>query len=69
MNKIVTVGKVPGELHELPIDEQTTIAALFAKINLNVGGCEIQRNGVAADLESVVEPGDTVLAMTKIRGN
>lgn len=69
-NPIVSVGKIPGEIKEVPVDDKMTIKALFILIGVkNLDRCEIQRNGQEADLDDLVEAGDTVLAIAKIRGN
>jgi len=68
-NKFVNIGKIPGKIEELPLQKQMTIKALFLEIGIkNLEHCEIQKNGQEAKLNDVVEPGDTVLAITKIRG-
>ncbi len=70
---VVTVGKIPGELKDIPVRGTgvVTIRALFIEIGLiaQLERCEVQRNGEKADLDETVEPGDTVLAIAKIRGN
>ncbi len=67
---IASVGKIPGEITEVPLTKRITIAALFAVIGVkNLDRCEIQRNGQEASLDDVVESGDTILAIAKIRGN
>ncbi len=70
LNPIVNIGKIPGEIREALIDGNKTIRALFIEIGVrNLDNCEIQRNGRDANLDDNVEPGDTVLAIAKIRGN
>lgn len=69
-DSIVSVGKIPGEIREVPVDGKMTIKALFILIGVkSLDRCEIQRNGQEADLDDLVEVGDTVLAIAKIRGN
>jgi hypothetical protein len=67
---MVTFGKIPGDLHEQAIvPGETTIRQLFEGTNLRIDGSEIQRNGAPANLDDMVEAGDTVLVMAKIKGN
>lgn len=67
---IVTIGKIPGEIRDVPVNSDVTIRALFIKIGVgNLDRCEIQRNGQEANLDDSVDPGDTILAIAKIRGN
>jgi hypothetical protein len=68
--QIVTIGKIPGQLHELAIEGRKKICELFGLIGIkDLGSCEIQKNGSAAGINEYVEAGDTVLAVAKIRGN
>lgn len=70
ISQIVSIGKIPGEIREMPVNGRMTIRALFIAIGIqNLDRCEIQRNGQETDLDEVVEAGDTVLAIAKIRGN
>ena len=70
VSQIVSIGKIPGEIREMPVNGRMTIRALFIAIGIqNLDRCEIQRNGQETDLDEVVEAGDTVLAIAKIRGN
>ncbi|MDP3985251.1 MAG: hypothetical protein Q8P82_00670 [bacterium] len=70
---MVSVGKMPGALREVDLSslsiETVTVADLFRRIEISVEGCEIQCNGKVADLDDLVEGGDTVLAFAKIKGN
>lgn len=70
ISPIVSIGKIPGEIHEMPVNNRMTIRALFIAIGVNnFDHCEIQRNGQETGLDELVEAGDTVLAIGKIRGN
>lgn len=69
LSKFVSVGKIPGEIKELPITGKVTIKALFLEIGIDVSKCEIQRNGLTVSPSDIVNPGDTVLAISRIRGN
>jgi hypothetical protein len=69
-NSTVNIGKIPGDIHEVQIDKTTKISTLFAGIGIkDLSKCEIQRNGIAVDLEACAVAGDTILAIAKIRGN
>ena len=68
--QVVTIGKIPGQLHEVPIEGKKKICALFIEIGIkDLGSCEVQKNGQSADVNEFAEAGDTILAVTKIRGN
>jgi len=70
--QVVTIGKVPGTLHEVPIEGKKKICALFIEIGIkegDLGSCEVQKNGVSAGVNEYAEAGDTILAVAKIRGN
>lgn len=68
--QVVTIGKVPGTLHEVPIEGKKKICALFIEIGVkDLGSCEIQKNGISAGVNEYAEAGDTILAVAKIRGN
>ncbi len=67
---IVSIGKIPGEIKEVPITKKISIRELFTKVGIkNIDKCELQRNGQEASLDDFVESGDTILAIAKIRGN
>ena len=66
----VTIGKIPGALHTIPITDKQKICALFITIGMkDLKNCEIQKNGISSDLNEYAQAGDTILAITKIRGN
>lgn len=65
---VVTFGKMPGKLLERTIAGKIKIRALFVEIS-GIDSAEIQRNGQEATLDDEAEPGDTVLAIARIRGN
>lgn len=70
--RTVTVGKIPGgQIHDVEVDGAVvTVRALFQRIGVqSLAGCELQRNGTVVDEDTVVQPGDMVLAVTKICGN
>jgi hypothetical protein len=53
---VASIGKIPGEIKEVPLTKKITIGALFAVIGIkNLGSCEIQRNGQEASLDEFVE--------------
>jgi len=65
------IGKIPGAIHEVEIDSSKpmNVKALFEKIGVSLEKCELQKNGVEIDENAIVEAGDNVLAITKIKGN
>lgn len=68
--RVVSIGKVPGQMREVVVHGEETIGDLFVQIQVSgLDRCEILRNGQSATLETVVVPGDTIIASAKIRGN
>lgn len=67
----VTAGKVPGgEVVEVQLNGRMTVRDVFKKAGVeSVAGCDIQITGRPASMDDVVEPGDSVLAVAKVRGN
>jgi hypothetical protein len=67
--KIVSVGKIPGKIFELPFKKDWTVEDYFSDIDVSVDNVEIQINGVAGDLDHNVQPDDLLLAVTQVKGN
>lgn len=66
---MVQIGKIPGEIVDVPLKGSQTIGDLFKGAGLDVQSCDIQVNGASADLNQIAKPGDVIFAITKIRGN
>ncbi len=66
---MATFVKVPGKFHDFELSGKMKIGDVFEKLDIDVKNCEIQRNGNEAGLDEYVQPGDTVMAVTRIRGN
>ncbi|MBI2633239.1 MAG: hypothetical protein HYW78_02495 [Parcubacteria group bacterium] len=65
-----TIGKFPGgDLRDVEVTQGMTIGEVFKKEKIGVANSEIQKNYKTAKLTDTIQPGDTVLAVTKIRGN
>ncbi len=64
-----TFVKVPGKFRDVELNGKMKIGDIFDKLGIDVKNCEIQRNGNEAGLDEYVQPGDTVMAVTRIRGN
>lgn len=65
----VRVGKLPGRIQEVDINEKTMIVDVLAKAELTQDGYELRLNGSPAEIKELVKPGDTVLLVKKIKGN
>jgi len=68
---VVSVGKIPGEINDLPISgTNITAKDVLKKADIKVySEDDVQVNGVQSNLSSPVENGDTVLVISNIRGN
>ena len=67
---VATFVKVPGgKFYDVEIAGKTRIGEEFKKLGIDVSKCKIQKNGDDVDLDEFVQPGDTVMAVTQIRGN
>lgn len=64
-----TFVKVPGKFRDVEITGKMKVGDVFEKLGIDVKNCEIQRNGNTVGLDEFVQPGDTVMAVTRIRGN
>lgn len=70
MSATVNVGKIPGEIFKLPHRRGETVSALLNRADISApAGAEIQIDGTDATLRTTVGANDTVLVISKIKGN
>ena len=67
--KTLKVGIMPGKLTEIVIGEETTAFQAFDIAEIDVTGYEIRLDGEKIDGDCVVNEGDLLLAMRRIKGN
>lgn len=66
---ITRVGRLPGKITEIALNGDRTVAAALAAAELDPSGYECRVNGSPADAGTVLQDGDTVLLVKKIKGN
>ena len=67
--KTLKVGIMPGKLTEIVIQEETTAFEAFDIAELDVTGYELRLDGEKIDGDCVVNGGDLLLGMKRIKGN
>jgi len=67
--KTVTIGKVPGSLSELALEDGANVADALAAKGLSADGFEIRVNGSVGSMDTVVPDGAKVFLVKKIKGN
>jgi len=67
--KEITIGKVPGTLQNIAVDDNATIANALEAVGLSADGFEIRLNGSEASLNSSVPDGAKIFLVKKIKGN
>ena len=68
--KTVTVGKVPGTLSNVVVEDGATIQdVLDAAGDLDAAGFEVKMNGSSVDLDDEVRDGANVFLVKQIKGN
>lgn len=67
----INVGQFPSArgVTPLTVEEGTTVAQAIARAELSTDGFDIRVNGQTATGEQVVNAGDSVLLVRKIKGN
>jgi sulfur carrier protein ThiS len=66
---IVKVGKLPGRIQEVAVEDGASVADALEAAELDVTGYEIRLNGSPVDVDTELEDGDTLLLVKKIKGN
>ncbi len=67
--KQITVGKVPGTLSEVAVENGATVADALAAGNLDAEGFEIKVNGSTASLTDDAPDGANIFLVKQIKGN
>jgi len=67
--KEITIGKVPGTLSNIAVDDNAKVSDALAAAELNADGFEIRLNGAEASLNTPVPDGAKVFLVKKIKGN
>jgi len=67
--KEITVGKVPGTLSNIAVNEDASVANALEAAGLSPDGFEIRLNGSVATLTSPVPDGAKIFLVKKIKGN
>lgn len=65
----IKVGVMPGKLTEIVINDDTTADDAFQLADLKVAGYEIRLDGTVIDENDIVNGGNLLVAMKKIKGN
>jgi sulfur carrier protein ThiS len=65
----VRVGKLPGQIAEWGVPEDSTAADALRIAGLDIAGYQVQINGESADLTDTLDEGDSVFLLKKIKGN
>ncbi len=64
----VRIGKIPGSISTLALEEGATIADALRQAGLSRDGFELRVNSETVNEDHVLEDGETVLLVAKIRG-
>ncbi len=67
--KLVKVGKVPGTVTEVAVDNGYNVQQICEQANIDPAGLEARVNGRVSELNASVQNGDTILLAEKIKGN
>ena len=67
--KVVQVGKVPGTVQTIAVDNGYNVAQICETAELDPAGYEVRINGRVSELAALVADGDTILLTEKIKGN
>ncbi len=65
----VRVGKLPGMINEIALNGARAVSDALGAAGLSSDGFEIRVNGSVVDESQTLRQGDTVLLVTKIKGN
>ncbi len=66
---VIKVGVMPGKLTELAINDGTTAKEAFELADIDVSGYEIRLDGTVIEENCIVNGGNLLVAMKKIKGN
>lgn len=65
----IKVGVMPGKLTEIVVNDGTTAKEAFQLADLDVSGYEMRLDGAVIDEDVVINNGNLLVAMKKIKGN
>lgn len=65
----IKVGIMPGKLTEIVVNDNTTAKEAFQLADLDVSGYEMRLDGAVIDEDVVINNGNLLVAMKKIKGN
>ena len=66
---VIKVGVMPGKLTELAINDDTSAEEAFELADIDVSGYEIRLDGNVIEENCIVNGGNLLVAMKKIKGN
>ena len=66
---VIKVGVMPGKLTELVINDDTTADEAFELADIDVSGYEVRLDGTVIEGNQIVNGGNLLVAMKKIKGN
>lgn len=66
---VIKVGIMPGKLTEIAINDDTTAEEAFELADIDVSGYEIRLDGTVIEENCIVNGGNLLVAMKKIKGN
>lgn len=66
---IVRVARMPGSFQEIELDDGATVGEAISAANLDPAGYEIRSNNQNAELGDLVEDGQSIMLVKKVKGN
>lgn len=66
---LVKVGKMPGTIQEILVEDGTSVATVLELAGLDKAGYEVKVNGSVTDERTEVDEGDMVILTKMIKGN
>lgn len=66
---IVKIGKMPGRIEEIALEDGTTVQQALEIVGLDSEGYEIRVNGTASTTSAELSDGNVVLLTKMIKGN
>ncbi len=66
---IVRVGRLPGRITDIALNGDRSVSAALAAAEIDAAGYEARLNGSPAEPATLMEEGDTLLLVKKIKGN
>ncbi len=66
---IIRVGKVPGTMKTVALEDGATVADALRTAELDASGFEVRRNGSSVPMDAPVSENDNILLTRQIKGN